>query len=236
MDIARVGTESAPQLMARLAHRRRRWVPACGGGGPPGRSAHSTDVVSDRAGQCLRSIRAGSKHPRVMPYRRLMAAVVLVNLAMVVERCAQARGSSPTARRSPRVDHHARQPDGGRPRQGTRASSTPSTASRDGGHRRGRCGSAGAFPRSTTSAGCTSGAPIAGTPSLAAFTSVAIVTAIRYPGSVTGFDGGSVHRVGRPPVGGHGGRDLTGPHAAPTTCSSRHTGGAGGRRSPCSGR
>ena len=41
-------------------------------------------LVSDRPSQCGRSLRAAAKHPRMMPYRRLMAAVVVVNLAILV--------------------------------------------------------------------------------------------------------------------------------------------------------
>jgi hypothetical protein len=41
-------------------------------------------LVSERPGQGGRSLRAAAKHPRVMPYRRLMAAVVVVNLAILV--------------------------------------------------------------------------------------------------------------------------------------------------------
>ena len=43
-------------------------------------------LESERRAPCERSLRALTKHPRVMPYRRLMAGVVVVNVAILVAR------------------------------------------------------------------------------------------------------------------------------------------------------
>lgn len=126
-------------------------------------SARSIGVVSARARQCLRSVRTATKHPRAMLYRRLMIGVVVVNLAVLGH--SVQRGSWQLADGSALAALSTL----------TLVNLTVAVLVRNqaflnalyglagrGSPCRGRCGSAGAPPRSTTSAGCTSAAPLPG--------------------------------------------------------------------------
>ena len=141
--------------------------------------------MSERAGQCLRSFRAATKHPRVMPYRRLMAAVVLVNLAVLVQQVRTgalqlADGSALTALSTL-----------------TLVNLTVAVLVRNQAFLNTLYGLAGrgspSWPlwiRWSVSkvhhvGGLHVGCAVAGTAWLGAFTGVAILTAVRYPGSVT---------------------------------------------------
>ena len=150
-----------------------------------GAPAPNSDVVSERAGQCLRSFRAATKHPRVMPYRRLMAAVVLVNLAVLVQQVRTgalqlADGSALTTLSTL-----------------TLVNLTLAVLVRNQAFLNALYGLAGRGSRSWPLwirwsvskvhhvGGLHVGCAVVGTASLAAFTGVAILTAVRYPGSVT---------------------------------------------------
>jgi hypothetical protein len=165
-----------------------------GAGGCPhvaavgGAAARRAQGVAARRGEgCLHAVRAASKHPRVMPYRRLMVAVYVINLAVVVAQVRAgswqlADGSALTALSTL-----------------TLGNLTVAVLVRNQSFLNALYGLAGrgspTWPlwlRWSVSkihhvGGLHVGCAVAGTVSLSAFTSVAIVSAVRHPGSVSGL-------------------------------------------------
>ena len=177
-----------------------------------------------------------SKHPRLMPYHRLIALVVLINL-----------GGAPVPPGPRRLGDRRRQravgargADAGRTSRlpsssASRTSSTSSSGWPAADRARGRCGSAGASRRCTTSAASTpaarSPAPRGSAPSP------------RWrPSPARASPRASRRRRSSWPTASRRWRCSwsSARHrpcgAAPTTCSSSRTGSAAGRRSRCSGR
>ena len=161
----------------RRRERARRAVPALV---PRGDQAPAGDALPPpdgrrRAGQ-LRRARPAGAHRRVAARRRQ-------------------RADGP-------VDPDAGKPHGRRPRQEPGVPQPSLRPRRTGVAERGRCGSAGASPRSITSAGCTSGAPSPGPrgwPPSPAWRSSR--HAVRYPGSVTRLTLATLPRARRPAAG-----------------------------------
>ena len=144
-------------------------------------------VASERGARCVHSVRVATKHPRLMPYRRLIAAVLVANLAVLVDRVHAgawqlADGSALTALSTL-----------------TLVNLTVAVLVRNQSFLNALYGLAGrgspswplwirwSISKVHHVGGLHVGCAVAGTAWLGAFTGVAILTAVRFSGSVTGL-------------------------------------------------